>query len=66
MNTIEGTINTRGVNVNNTIITLRTSEEIKQKLDMLALKENRSLNNYIVTILIKHIEQIEKKESENE
>ena len=66
MNTIEGTINTRGVNVNNTIITLRTSEEIKQKLDMLALKENRSLNNYIVTILIKHIEQIEKKESEDE
>lgn len=66
LNTIEGTINTRGVNVNNTIITLRTSEEIKQKLDMLALKENRSLNNYIVTILIKHIEQIEKKESENE
>lgn len=52
--------------MNNTIITLRTSEEIKQKLDMLALKENRSLNNYIVTILIKHIEQIEKKESEDE
>ncbi len=48
--------------MNNVIITVRTSEEIKQKLDMLALKENRSLNNYINTILIKHIEEQEKKE----
>lgn len=46
--------------MNNVIITLRTSEEIKKKLDMLALKENRSLNNYIITILIKHIEEKEK------
>ncbi len=47
--------------MNNVIITLRTNEEIKKKLDMLALKENRSLNNYIMTILIKHIEEQEKK-----
>ncbi len=46
--------------MNNVIITLRTSEEIKKKLDMLALKENRSLNNYIMTLLIKHIEEKEK------
>lgn len=46
--------------MNNTIITLRTSEEIKQKLDMLALKDNRSLNNYIINILIKHLEEKEK------
>lgn len=46
--------------MNNVIITLRTSEEIKKKLDMLALKENRSLNNYITTILIKHVEEKEK------
>lgn len=46
--------------MNNVIITLRTSEEIKKKLDMLALEENRSLNNYIMTILIKNIEEKEK------
>lgn len=39
------------------IITLRTTEEIKQKLDMIALEENRSLNNLIETILIKYIEE---------
>ena len=50
--------------MNNVIITLRTNEEIKKKLDMLALKENRSLNNYIMTILIKHIEEQEKKTNE--
>lgn len=53
-------INTWGGTMNNVIITLRTSEEIKKKLDMLALKENRSLNNYIMTLLIKHIEEKEK------
>lgn len=49
--------------MNNVIITLRTSEEIKRELDRLALEENRSLNNYIITLLIKHIED-KKKESE--
>lgn len=48
--------------MNNCIITLRTSEEIKRTLDMLALKENRSLNNFIMTILIKYIEEQQKKE----
>lgn len=44
--------------MNNVIITLRTNEDIKRELDMLALEENRSLNNLIVTILIKHLEQV--------
>lgn len=48
--------------MNNTIITLRTSEEIKKELDRLALEDNRSLNNYIINILIKHIEENQKKE----
>lgn len=47
---------------NNVIITLRTTEDIKIKLDKLALKDNRSLNNYINTILIKFLEEKEKKE----
>lgn len=47
--------------MNNSIITLRTSEEIKQKLDKMALEDNRSLNNFILNILIKYIEEHEKK-----
>ncbi len=43
--------------MNNVIITLRTNEELKKQLDMLALQENRSLNNFINTILIKYVEE---------
>lgn len=48
--------------MNTSIITLRVPEELKQKLDMLALKENRSLNNYLNTVLIKLVEQKEKED----
>jgi len=58
MNTIDIIINTRGGTMeNNVIITLRTNEEIKKELDKLALEENRSLNNFIMTILIKYLEE---------
>lgn len=58
MNIFDSKINARGVIVNNNvIITVRTTEEIKKELDKLALEENRSLNNYINTILIKHIDE---------
>ncbi|MCI8460452.1 MAG: toxin-antitoxin system HicB family antitoxin [Bacilli bacterium] len=43
--------------MNTSIITLRVSEELKKELDMLALKENRSLNNYLNTILTKFVEE---------
>ena len=42
--------------MNNVIITIRTNEEMKKELDKLALEENRSLNNFINTILIKYLE----------
>ena len=42
---------------NNVIITIRTNEEIKKELDRLALEENRSLNNFINTILIKFLDE---------
>lgn len=45
---------------NNVIITLRTNEEIKKELDRLALEENRSLNNFIITILMKYLEERKK------
>lgn len=48
--------------MNNVIITVRINEEIKKELDRLALEENRSLNNYIVNLLTKHVEN-KKKES---
>lgn len=43
--------------MNNVIITLRTTEEIKRELDRLALEDNRSLNNYINNIIIKFLEE---------
>ena len=39
------------------VIYIRIDKELKQKLDLLALEDNRSLNNYIVNILMKHLEQ---------
>ena len=47
------------------VIYIRIDKEIKQKLDMLALKENRSLNNYLVTTLTKIVEESEKKNERN-
>lgn len=49
--------------MNNVIITLRTSE-VKKELDKIALEENRSLNNLIVTILMRYLDS--KKESSKE
>jgi len=46
--------------MNTVIITLRTSEDGKQKLDNLALEDNRRLNNLINTILLKYLESKEK------
>lgn len=44
-------------------ITIRTTLELKQKLDMMALEENRTLSNLIDTILKKYVEEHEKKNS---
>ena len=40
-----------------TIITFRTTEDIKKILDNLALDENRTLSNLIETIIIKYLEE---------
>ena len=42
-------------------VTFRTTEEIKKKLDTIALEENRTLSNMIETIIIKWLEEYEKK-----
>lgn len=49
--------------MNNVIITLRTNEEMKKTLDRLALEENRSLNNYIITILMRYLETVQKEDN---
>lgn len=41
------------------ITTLRLDDELSEKLKILALEDNRSLNNYIEQILKKHVESIE-------
>ena len=46
--------------MNSVIITLRVNEEIKKELDKYALEENRSLNNFVVTILLKYLEEKKK------
>ncbi len=51
--------------MNKDVIYLRIDEEIKKKLDMFALEDNRSLNNLVATILIKYVEKRER-ESKNE
>ena len=44
------------------IITLRVSEELKKELDKMALEENRSLNNFIGTILLKYVDSKQKEQ----
>ena len=45
-----------------TTITFITTEEIKKKLDSAALDQNRTLSNMIETIIIKWLEEYEKRQ----
>ena len=45
----------------NTTITFRTTEDIKKKLDNIAQEENRTMSNLIETIILKYLEEQEKK-----
>lgn len=44
-----------------TTITFRTNEDTKKKLDNIALEENRTMSNLIETIILKWLEEYEKK-----
>ncbi len=46
--------------MNKDVIYVRIDEDLKQKLDMIALEEQRSLNNLVVWILTNFIESREK------
>lgn len=46
--------------MNKEIIYVRIDEDLKKQLDMIALEEQRSLNNLVVYILTKWLEQHKK------
>ncbi|GFI51621.1 hypothetical protein IMSAGC020_02836 [Lachnospiraceae bacterium] len=45
---------------NKRVFTLRLSDEVFDKIGILATKEHRSMTNYIEYVLMQHLEQIEK------
>lgn len=47
------------------IIYVRIDEDIKNELEALAVKEDRSLNNFVVYILKKYLEEQENKEKKD-
>ena len=48
-------------NMDSVTITFRTTEEIKKKLDNIALDQNRTLSNMIETIILKWLEENDEK-----
>ena len=46
---------------NKRVFTLRLSDEVFDKIGILATNEHRSMTNYIEYVLIQHLEQVEKK-----
>ena len=49
---------------NKRVFTLRLSDEVFDKIGILATDEHRSMTNYIEYVLLKHLEQIEKERGE--
>lgn len=45
---------------NKRVFTLRLSEEVFDKIGVLATNEHRSLTNYIEFVLLKHLEEVER------
>lgn len=46
---------------NKRVFTLRLSDEVFDKIGILATNEHRSMTNYIEYVLMKHLEETEKK-----
>ena len=45
------------------VFTLRLSDEVFNKIGKLASEEHRSMTNYIEYVLLKHIEDVERREA---
>lgn len=52
----------RSMATNKRVFTLRLSDEVFDKIGILATKEHRSMTNYIEYVLIQHLEQLEKEQ----
>lgn len=50
----------RRMATNKRVFTLRLSDEVFDKIGILATNEHRSMTNYIEYVLIQHLEQVEK------
>ena len=50
---------------NKRVFTLRLSDEVFDKIGVLATREHRSMTNYIEYVLLKHINDIEAERGEN-
>lgn len=46
------------------VFTLRLSDEVFDKIGVLATKEHRSITNYIEYVLLKHLEEVEREQGE--
>lgn len=46
---------------NKRVFTLRLSDEVFDKIGALATKQHRSMTNYIEFVLLKHLEEVEKR-----
>ena len=51
---------------NKHVFTLRLSDEVFDKIGILATKEHRSMTNYIEYVLMQHLEQNEREHGEIE
>mgnify|MGYP002765525300 FL=1 len=47
---------------NKRVFTLRLSDEVFDKIGVLATSQHRSMTNYIEFVLLKHLEDVEKAE----
>ena len=47
---------------NKRVFTLRLSDEVFDKIGILATNEHRSMTNYIEYVLIRHLEEVEKEQ----
>ena len=45
---------------NKRVFTLRLSDEVFDKIGVLATREHRSITNYIEYVLLKHLEEVER------
>lgn len=49
---------------NKRVFTLRLSDEVFDKIGVLATKQHRSMTNYIEFVLLEHLEKIEREQGE--